>query len=41
MGRMALFGNNPSGMVDCTNFLPSSTSVKRDLKAAGLLERAV
>jgi len=41
MARMALFGNNPSGMADCTNSLPSSTNIKRDIKAAGVMERAV
>jgi len=41
MGRMALFGNNPSGMIDCTGALPATTSVKRSIKAAGINERAV
>lgn len=35
MGKMIMFGKSgTSGMVDCTGALPSSTSVKRDLKAA-------
>lgn len=34
MAKMELFGSNGSGgMVDCTNVLPSTTSVKREMKA--------
>jgi L-ascorbate peroxidase len=39
MARMALFGNNPSGMVDCTNALPSSTNIKRDIRSAPINAR--
>jgi len=41
MGRMALFGNNAANFVDCTGALPAATSIKRSIKAAGIMERAV
>lgn len=34
MGRMALFGSaGTSGMVDCTNALPKSTNIKREMRS--------
>lgn len=34
MAKMELFGSNGlGGMVDCTNALPRSTSVKREMRA--------